>query len=168
MKERLRLIELARPYWPMLAGSVVLMACVGAAHAMMAFLIGPVFDRVLDPASAEKPVALFTIPLNHHVVYLGDLIPAGLGLHNVWTMVAVAIVAVFLVKGICDYFGAYLVNYVGVSAVTDLRNRVFEKVIRQGSQFFEATSTGKLMSSIMNDIEKIQVATSHILADLLR
>ena len=59
-------------------------------------------------------------------------------------------------------------NYVGVSAVTDLRNRVFEKVIRQGSQFFEANSTGKLMSSIMNDIEKIQVATSHILADLLR
>ena len=40
--------------------------------------------------------------------------------------------------------------------------------MRQGSQFFEAHSTGKLMSSIMNDIEKIQVATSHILADLLR
>ena len=29
-------------------------------------------------------------------------------------------------------------------------------------------STGKLMSSIMIDIEKIQVAVSHILADLLR
>src|SRR5256885_3582241 len=29
-------------------------------------------------------------------------------------------------------------------------------------------ATGRLMSSIMNDIEKIQVATSHILADLLR
>ena len=52
---------------------------------------------------------------------------------------------VFLVKGVCDYFGNYLVNYVGVSAVTDLRNRVFEKVIRQGAQFFESTSTGKLI-----------------------
>jgi subfamily B ATP-binding cassette protein MsbA len=83
-------------------------------------------------------------------------------------MVAFAILVVFAVKGVCDYFANYMVNYVGFSAVTDLRNTVFEKVLRHGSQFFEAHSTGRLMSSIMNDIEKIQVATSHILADLLR
>ena len=41
-------------------------------------------------------------------------------------------------------------------------------MLNQGAQFFEAHSTGRLMSSIMNDIDKIQVATSHILADLLR
>jgi subfamily B ATP-binding cassette protein MsbA len=166
VKDRWRLIELARPYWPMLVGSVVLMACVGAAHAMMAFLIGPIFDRVLNPASKDAPVALFTVPIFHHPVYLSDLVPSWI--HNVWSAVAFAILMVFLVKGVCDYLGNYLVNYVGVSAVTDLRNRVFEKVIRQGSQFFESSSTGKLMSSIMNDIDKIQVATSHILADLLR
>src|SRR6202040_1446882 len=33
---------------------------------------------------------------------------------------------------------------------------------------FESNSTGRLMSSIMNDLEKIQVATSHMLADWLR
>jgi subfamily B ATP-binding cassette protein MsbA len=168
VKDRLRLLELARPYWPMLVGSVALMACVGAAHAMMAFLIGPVFDRVLNPSAPDTRVLLFTIPIFNHGVYLNSLIPSGLGIHNVWTMVAIGILMVFLVKGVCDYFGNYLVNFVGVSAVTDLRNRVFDKVIRQGSQFFEANATGRLMSSIMNDIEKIQVATSHILADLLR
>jgi len=168
VKDRLRLLQLARPYWPMLVGSVVLMACVGAAHSMMAFLIGPVFDRVLNKDAPDSPVLLFTIPGLNHGVYLNNLIPSGLGIHNVWTMVAIGILMVFLVKGVCDYFGNYLVNFVGVSAVTDLRNRVFEKVIRQGAQFFEANSTGRLMSSIMNDIEKIQVATSHILADLLR
>ena len=31
-----------------------------------------------------------------------------------------AILVVFLTKGLCDFFGNYLVNYVGVSAVTDL------------------------------------------------
>ena len=44
-------------------------------------------------------------------------------IHNVWTMVAFAILAVFLIKGLCDYFGNYLVNYVGFSAVTDLRKK---------------------------------------------
>ena len=38
------------------------MACVGAAQALTALLIGPIFDRVLNPASAETPVLLFTIP----------------------------------------------------------------------------------------------------------
>jgi len=88
--------------------------------------------------------------------------------HNIATMVALAILVVFAVKGLCDYLANYMINYVGFSAVTDLRNTVFEKVLRHGSEFFEAHSTGRLMSSIMNDIEKIQVATSHILADLLR
>jgi subfamily B ATP-binding cassette protein MsbA len=166
VKDRRRLIELARPYWPMLIGSVVLMACVGAAHSMMAFLVGPIFDYVLNPTSANTQVLLFTVPIFKHEVYLNQFVPAGIS--NILNKVAFAILMVFLIKGICDYFGNYLVNYVGVSAITDLRNRVFEKVIRQSSQFFEANSTGKLMSSIMNDIEKIQVATSHILADLLR
>jgi ATP-binding cassette, subfamily B, bacterial MsbA len=40
--------------------------------------------------------------------------------------------------------------------------------VHQDSHFFEANSTARVMSSIMNDLEKIQVALSHILADLLR
>ena len=166
MNDRLRLLSYARPYWPMLVGSVVLMAIVGAAHGMMALLIGPIFDRVLNPAAPDTPVPLFTIPIAARTLYLNDIVPSAI--HNVWTMVAFGILMVFLTKGLCDYFGNYLVNYVGVSAVTDLRNRVFDKVMRQGAQFFELHSTGRLMSSIMSDIDKIQVATSHILADLLR
>jgi len=166
MNELLRLLAYARRYWFYLTCSVFLMALVGAAHASIALLIGPVFDRVLNPASPDSPVLLFTIPVFDHPVYLNQLVPAGW--HNVWTMVGFAILVVFAVKGICDYLANYMVNYVGCSAVTDLRNTVFDKVLKHGSEFFEAHSTGRLMSSIMNDIEKIQVATSHILADLLR
>jgi subfamily B ATP-binding cassette protein MsbA len=166
MKDLLRLLRFAKRYWAYLFLSVILMATVGAAHGMIALLIGPIFDRVLNPASVDTPVRLFTDPVFHRSVYLNDLVPQSI--HNVWTMVAFAILVVFLVKGLCDYLANYLVNYVGFSAVTDLRNTVFDKVVKQGAQFFEAHSTGRLMSSIMNDIEKIQVAVSHILADLLR
>ena len=168
MKDLLRLLAYAKRYWLFLLLSVFLMACVGAAHGMIALLIGPIFDRVLNPAAPNGPVLLFTDPVFHHPVYLSTIVPSAFHNRSIWTMVAFAIVAVFLTKGICDYLANYLVNYVGCSAVTDLRNTVFDKVVRQGSQFFEANSTGKLMSSIMNDIEKIQTAVSHILADLLR
>lgn len=166
MKERLRLLSYVRPYWFRLVASVFLMACVGAAHGLMALLIRPIFDRVLNPAAPEQAVELFTVPIVNYTLYLDQIVPAAI--HNVWTMVAFGILATFLVKGACDYFGNFLVNSVGLSAVMDLRNVVFDKVIHQDAPFFESQSTGKLMSSIMNDIEKIQVATSHILADLLR
>jgi len=166
MKELLRLLSYARRYWFFLILSFLLMALVGAAHASIAVLIKPIFDFVLNPAAPDKAVLLFTVPIIGRAVYLNEFIPAGI--HNVLTMVAFAILVVFAVKGVCDYLANYMINYAGFSAVTDLRNAVFEKVLRHGSQFFEAHSTGRLMSSIMNDIEKIQVATSHILADLLR
>ena len=166
MKDRLRLLRYARRYTFHIVASVVLMACVGAAQSLFVLLIQPIFDRVLNPKSAEAPVLLFRDPIFHHGFYLDQIVPGFIS--NVWTKVAFAILAVFLTKGICDYLANYLINYAGVSAVTDLRNAVFEKVLKQGAQFFESTSTGRLMSSIMNDIEKIQVALSHILADLLR
>ena len=166
MSELSRLLRYSRPYTPHLLASVVLMACVGAAQALTALLIGPIFDRVLNPASADAPVALFTIPLLKRPLLLNDLMPASI--HNVWTMVAVGILAAFLIKGLCDYFANYLINYVGFSAVTDLRQTVFDRVVHQDAHFFEANSTARVMSSIMNDIEKIQVALSHILADWLR
>jgi subfamily B ATP-binding cassette protein MsbA len=166
MTELRRLLHYVRPYIAPLLFSVLLMALVGAGQGFTAILIGPIFDRVLKPESADTLVALFTIPLFKHTVYLQDLLPAGI--HNVWSMVAVAIVATFLIKGLCDYFGNYFINYVGFSAVTDLRQTVFDRVLRQDAHFFESNSTGRVMSSIMNDIEKIQVATSHMLADWMR
>ncbi|MBY0503720.1 MAG: ATP-binding cassette domain-containing protein [Bryobacteraceae bacterium] len=143
-----------------------LMAGVGAMQGFMARLIEPVFDRVLRPESAERPVLLFEWPFGGGAVHLNDLLPASI--QNVWTMVAASILMVFLLKGLFDYFGNYLINYVGLSVVTDLRQRVFDHVLRQDAVFFGSNTTGRLMSSIMNDIEKIQVATSHLLADWLR
>jgi len=166
MRELLRLFGYVRPYVPSLSASVLLMAFAGAAHGLIALLIQPIFDRVLNPSSPEQDVRLFDVPLLNHTIYLNDLVPSSI--HNVWTMTAAAILTAFLVRGIADYLGNYLINRVGLSAVTDLRQQVFDRVLHQDAQFFDENSTGSLMSSIMNDIEKIQVATSHILADWLR
>jgi subfamily B ATP-binding cassette protein MsbA len=168
MKELLRLIAYGRRYTGHLTVSVFLMAVAGGGAGMLALLVGPLLYQVLDVArkTPERVVLLKDVPFLHHPFYLDQIVPSYY--HNIFTMVAFATLAVFITKGICEYIGNYLVNYVGFSAVTNLRNEVFDKVLRQGAEFFESTSTGKLMSSIMNDIDKVQLATSHILADLLR
>ncbi len=166
MKDWLRLLRYSRRYLPQLIASVILMALVGAAHASMALLIQPIIDRVLTPRATHAAVLLFRIPFTHAPVYLDSLIPfAG---HDVWTLVAISILLVFAAKGVFDYIANYLVSYAGFSAITDLRNEAFEKVLRQSASFYESHSTGRLMSSIMNDIEKIQTATSSMLADSMR
>src|SRR5262249_33212787 len=87
---------------------------------------------------------------------------------TVWTMVAVALLLSFFIKGVCDYFGNYLVSYAGFASVTKLRNAVFDKVLKQGAEFFEAHSTGQLMSSIMNDVDRARLAPSQSPSALLR
>lgn len=166
MKELFRLLRFARPYWAALLSSAILMAGVGAGQALVVLLVRSVFDRVLRPDSPDGPVPLLTIPVLQKTLYLQSLVPSYF--HNVGTMVAVAIVEVYLFKGLCDYLGNFLINYAGFSAITDLRQRVFDCVLHQDAHFFETTSTGHLMSSILNDIDKIQVAISHMLADWLR
>ena len=166
MKNILRLLSYGARYWPHLVGSMFLMAIAGAAQGLMTQLIRPIFDRVLVPDTPPGLTPLFSKPILGHQLYLEQLVP--LPGRTVWTLTAVAIVGVFVIKGLCDYLGNYLISYAGFSSVTDLRNAVFRKVVKQGAQFFEARSTGQLMSSIMNDVDKVQVATSQIMADFLR
>jgi subfamily B ATP-binding cassette protein MsbA len=166
MSQVSRLLSYGRRYWVRLLASVGLMGLAGAAHGAMLLLIKQVFDRVLVPQQTAGPIPLLPREIFHQQIYLDRIIP--LEHRGVLVVVAVAIVSVFFIKGVCDYLGNYLVSYAGYSSVTDLRNEVFEKVLKQGAEFFEAHSTGQLMSSIMNDVDKVQVATSQILADLLR
>ncbi len=167
MSELFRLLRYVRPYWFRLAVSVLLMACVGAFEAVTALLIGPVFDRVLNPRAAADTLFLVrNVPVWNQPLDLRMFVPEWI--HNVWTVVAVAIVVVTLGKALCEYVASYLVNYIGFAVVTDLRDQLYGKVIEQSMGFFHEQATGRLMSTILNDTEKIQLAVSHVLADFLR
>lgn len=165
MRELSRLLRYARPYVPALIASVFFMAIVGLSQGLLVKIIPLIFERVLKPQSPDTPAVLFKIPHTGFKLYLDTLIPFA---HNIWTMVAFLILICFAAKGLCDYLGNYLVNWVGISAVMDLRQDVFDRVLRQDSQFFEEQTTGRIMSSLMNDIDKIQISVSTMLADWMR
>ncbi|MBV9223329.1 MAG: ATP-binding cassette domain-containing protein [Acidobacteriaceae bacterium] len=168
MKDLQRLLRYVRPYLPALLASVVFMAIVGLSQGVLLRLIPLILDRVLNPRNPadNDPALLFTIPHTAFKIHLADLTPGFV--HNIWTMVAIGLMMCFVVKGVCDYLGNYLVNMVGISAVMDLRQEVFDRVLQQDAQFFEKQDTGEIMSSIMIDIDRIQVAVSNMLADWLR
>ena len=166
MSDLFRLLRSVRPYGVRLVAGVVMMVGVGFFEAVAALLIGPIFDRVLAPQSPDSTVALLTVPYLGWTLYLDQLLPDWI--HNVWTVVSVFIVGVILSKAICEYLANYWINYVGFSVIMDLRNRLYEQILGQSISFFHRQSTGRLMSAVINDIEKIQLAVSSVLADLLR
>lgn len=166
MKDFRRLLGYARPYWLVLGASVICMAVVGLSQGLLVRLIPLIFERVLNPGTPDGPALLFSIPHTRIQVYLNDLVPSFV--HNIWTMVALGILACFIAKAICDYLGNYLISWVGMSAVMDLRQEVFDRVLHQDASFFEDQTTGRIMSSIMLDIERIQISVSTMLADWLR
>lgn len=81
--------------------------------------------------------------------------------------VAGLIIILYLVKGVSSYFATYLMSWVGQRTVMDLRNRLYESVIRQSDGFFKKKETGTLISHVTNDVEKIQLAVSSAFGDLL-
>jgi len=167
LKDLSRLLRYAKPYIPALIAAVIFMAIVGASQGLLVRLIPLIFERVLNPNPNDNaPALLFSIPHTHIQLYLSQMVPGFI--HNIWRMVGFGILVCFLAKGICDYLGNYLVNWTGISAIMDLRQEVYDRVLRQDAQFFENQSTGLIMSAVMNDIDKIQVAVSTMLADWLR
>jgi ATP-binding cassette, subfamily B, bacterial MsbA len=166
MRQLTRLFRYVLPYWWQLTSSVVLMAGVGFLEAFRILLLKPILDRVLNPSTGSDDIQLFTVPGTSHVVYLQRFAPAHF--HNAWTIVAYALVASTLLKGIFDYAGTYLVNYAGFGMMTDLRNDLYNSILRRSAAFFQKHTTGTLVSTIVNDIERVQYAMSSVLAEFLQ
>ena len=81
--------------------------------------------------------------------------------------VALAIIVLYVAKGLFSYFSTYLMSYVGQRTVMDLRNRLYRHMLRQSVDFFSAKSTGTLMSHITTDVERIQQSVSQAVGDLM-
>src|SRR5258705_11623030 len=146
--------------------AVVLMAMVGLLDAFRLLLIGPIFDRVLNPGAPGRPIQLFSFPGSDRTLFLQQLVPSHF--HNPWTVVAFALVAATVLKGIFDYAGTYLVNYAGFGMITDLRNELYNSILRRSAAFYQRHTTGTLISTIVNDIERVQFAMSSVLAEFLQ
>jgi len=166
MRQLKRLFGYLTPYWLQFIPSVLLLAGVGFLDAFRVLLVGPILDRVLNPSSGSENILLFTIPHTHRTIYLERFVPSHF--HNAWNIVAFAFVASTVLKGIFDYAGTYLVNYAGYGMITDLRNSLYNSVLRRSAAFFDRHTTGTLVSTIVSDIERVQFAMSGILAEFLQ
>src|SRR5579864_3542161 len=166
MRQLMRLVRYVFPFLPQLLSGIFLLAGVGFLEAFRLVLLKPVLDRVLNPSSGSENIVLFTWPQTGQPVYLQRFVPTHF--HNAWQIVAYALVASTILKGVFDYTGTYLVNHAGFGMITNLRNDLYNSVLRRSAAFFTKHTTGTLISTIINDIERVQFAMSSVLAEFLQ
>ena len=164
MKSLLRLLRYGLPYVVPWLVSVVLLAAVGALDAFRVLLLQPIFDRVLKPNTPEGPIILGD-PNRLHID-LRSIMPHAI--HNAWSVVAFALISATIVKGLCDYAGSYLVNYAGFGSITDLRNHLYEVTLRRSASFFHKHPTGTILSTLINDVDRVQLAFSYVSSQFLQ
>src|SRR5438445_3900871 len=131
------------------------------AEGVIALMITPMIDRILNPSSDDPLLPLVTLPGNH-VIYLNSFLPASIQWG--WTVFSVALVVVFVFKAVAEYFGVVEVQYAGQAAITDLRNEVYEKLVRQPIDFLQKQPTGRLISAVINAFERARLTLSESLA----
>ena len=167
MKGFFRLLRFGLPYTFYWLPGVMLLALVGALDTFRVLLLQPIFDQVLRPDAPDGPIILGL----HNSRWQFDLrafIPSFLHIHNAWNVVAFSLVVATIGKGICDYLGTYLVNFAGFGTITDLRNHLYETTLRRSSSFFQRHATGTILSTLINDVDRVQNALSSVIGDFLQ
>jgi ATP-binding cassette, subfamily B, bacterial MsbA len=157
-----RLLRFVWPYSAELIAGVILMAIMALANMLALVSIRPAMDIVLNPQSVSQKLELFQIP-GGPTIYLNSFVPSRI--HHVWSVFSVAVLLLFLIKGLAEFFGSTLIQHAGLSTVTDIRNQVYARVVQQPVGFFKHNPVGRVMSAVISDVEQMRAAFSDYLAD---
>jgi len=74
----------------------------------------------------------------------------------------------FMFKNLFKFLENYWITYVEQRVVKDLREEVYDKIIRQDLGFFHKHKTGELISNLTNDINQLNVALNRSVTKAIR
>jgi ATP-binding cassette, subfamily B, bacterial MsbA len=81
---------------------------------------------------------------------------------------ALGIVIIFFLSGMSHFIAGYGMQWVGNKMMLDLRNLMFEKIVRLPMDGLDTLSTGTLMSKVTNDVIGLQAAATTALNSVVR
>ncbi len=157
-----RLFDLVKPYWFKLGGAMICMLFVSLLTAAQAFMVKPALDGVFLKQE-QVPPWVKNIIIQLHLDSL--LLKKDM---EMLLLLPIAIILLFLFKGIFDYGQAYLMNYVGLRIVADIREKLYNHLQTLSLSFFTKTPTGILISRITNDVNLIQGSVSNAVTGLIK
>ena len=157
-----RVLVLVKPYWLKLALAMLCMVFYSVLTAAQAFLVKPVFDGVF---LKKEGIPLFIQNIIVQLHLEGFFLQKDMEMLRLF---AVVIVLLFLFKGVFNYGQSYLMNFVGLRVIADLREKLYNHLQTLSLSFFTKTPTGILISRITSDVALIQGSVSSTITGLLK
>ena len=143
------------------AGTIAL-AMMSALYALELYMVRFVFDGLLNPS---KNTSLEKFQDYMHRLRLDLIFPTDR--EQLFLYIPITFVLIIFLRGLFSYFGKYSVDRVGLSAITDLRDALYRRIMSQSHDFFANHPTGMLISRLISDVEWIKTSVSEKLTEFL-
>ncbi len=161
MSDYLKLLRFIKPYKGRFAIAIACMIFSTIFDGISLAMIVPLSDKVLS----NKKIIIST-PLPHFLQAFVDNINNTAPIVLLYYM-AVAVVVLFLLKGIFTFLRGYLMSDIGQRIVRDIRSKLYVKLQFLSMDFFTRKRGGELISRITNDVKLVEDAVSSGSTDLL-
>ena len=156
MDDLKRLLKYVKPYWLTFVVAFVAMVLGAVFETATGALMVPIFEQFLKVGTQSQ--TLFD---------LNRLIPTN-DWYRAWLTIAGLLLSFTILKGIAEYFSAFLMARIGQSAVLSLRQELYAHLIKQPAVFFEKHRTNYLVSRLVVSCSAIELAVSSNLRDVIR
>jgi subfamily B ATP-binding cassette protein MsbA len=133
-----RLLHYVRPYWWAFALALVGMTVVAAGDTIMAYMVMPIVQKLQNP----DPETTLQLPL--------------------------AVVVVFLLRGLGSFMSEYGMAWTGHRVVFDLRRQMIERLLTLPTAYYDAQSPGRLISKFTFDAYQLAAASSSAITTAVR
>ena len=134
-----RLLGYTRKHWKVFALSIAALVVVAATEPAIPAVLRPILDRTF----VDKDLSFVK-----------------------W--VPVLLLGLALIRGIASFISDYCVRWVGQKVVTDLRNEMFDRIMRLPSAYFDRMTTGNLMSKFSYDTLQVTTAATTALTTIVK
>jgi len=135
----LRLLSYVRPHWRMFGVAIFTMILLAATEPILPALMKP----MLDGSFVDKDATIIR-----------------------W--VPIALVVLFVVRGILMFVSGYTMTYVGQRLVMDLRAAMFDKLLTQPTPFFDDQAKGRLVATVAFNVTQVTESATSVVTSLVR
>lgn len=135
----LRLVQFVKPYRQKLVLAGLCMLPLSLCSSALAYLVKPALDDIF---------------------FKKDL--------TMLRLIPLALIGLYVIRGILDYGQAYFMGYVGSRIIADIREKLYVHMQTLSLSFFAKNPTGVLMARITNDVNLLQASISNVIISFFK
>lgn len=157
-----RLLVFVRPYsWPF-AFSIFGFILFAGMDVLAADLMQYLIDSIGGNLASGKKTGLISSFLQH--ITLADIYRSDQARCIVPTM----IISLALIRGVGSYIGNYYIRYVGNWVVFDLRQKLFQQLVRLPIAYLSSNNSGSLISRVIYNVSQVSGSVTTALTTYFR